>query len=444
MSLSHGWNYKKYLTLCSLLTSRNPKYNYEEIIDELMPMLKIKAIISIPLDATEEQKKQMKDDIEAIFENKLINKNYIGFINVILLQCTISYTRRYKNVYNDSYDAFFKIKIDGEIDVDAWKNTEILTDLLADNSRFEEVGEIFIRNIQNLENKKEYTLENIQDPTVQIFLIRWIDVFSSDEIIRGYFLNIHYGEVTTTKRWADAEYMVPYDFLEHDVTHSTTDYCINKRHYNASQMNYFFDFYKHCAATLNKEQFRKIRVYFFLQLHEGTCFLDPNEVHKAITIFQHYLNTIHVTEYSDTSGWDADRLSNKFDLLEMIPKSRLEVTKRDLSRLPKEKLEQIFEWIFSYSPDFLNMEPSDFSKLDLDTLWHQIPKSLLDIIIKSIRKDKIKDYLIECIVLYKVEYDSWSKSLRKSVQTKKSVTKKSVSKKTVSKKSFKGMKGSLK
>jgi hypothetical protein len=56
MSLTHGWNYKKYLSLCSLLTSRDPNYNYEEIIDELMPMLKIKAIISIPRDATEEQK----------------------------------------------------------------------------------------------------------------------------------------------------------------------------------------------------------------------------------------------------------------------------------------------------------------------------------------------------------------------------------------------------
>jgi len=105
-----SWNYKKYLELCSVLTSRSDEPNYEEIVEELMIMLKIKAIdktdkLFHEKDITKEEYHQIMDNIEVIFENKLSdhhdsgtdkkNINYIGFINIILLQCVLAFTERY-------------------------------------------------------------------------------------------------------------------------------------------------------------------------------------------------------------------------------------------------------------------------------------------------------------------------------------------------------------
>lgn len=386
------------MNLCSLLTSRNPGHDYEAIIEQLMVMLKIKAFEStllLHVDTSE-----ILGDMEEIFTNRLMDQNYIGFINIILLQCVIAFTRRYK-IYNRTYDECLKIE---------WKNSEALKNLIKENNEFEEVIRILLQDKEG----REYTLENIVNPSMNIFLVRWIDVFSSDEFIRGYFLNIHYGEVITTKRWADAEYMVPFDFLEHDIGHANADFCIQKQHYDSVKMNHFFNFYKHCA-TLDKEKFRKIRVYIFLQIHEGGCYLDPNAIKNTTTVFMHFLNTLDESQYSDSSGYDVARLSNKHDLLGMVPANRLVVTPNDIALLPKKDLDLILESIEGISPDLFLDEFSDITQI-LDRL----PKYLYNSILATVRRDKIKQYLFECILLYKLEYDSWkSEESRKSIKSNK-------------------------
>jgi len=105
-----SWNYERYLVLCLVLTSRSEEPNYEEIVEELMVMLKIKAISETNKlfhegQINQQERKDIIDNIKLIFKNKLSYSrdkegdkediNYIGFINIILLQCAIAYTKRY-------------------------------------------------------------------------------------------------------------------------------------------------------------------------------------------------------------------------------------------------------------------------------------------------------------------------------------------------------------
>jgi hypothetical protein len=205
---------------------------------------------------------------------------------------------------------------------------------------------------------KDYTLENIRHLSMPIFLVRWIDKFSSDEFIRAFFLNIHYGEITSDRRTADDEVMTPIIFLEHDIGHFLGNFCYTTRHYDLAKMKHFFDFYQHCAATLPEPEFRKIRIYVFLQIHENNCHLDPNELITTrtmgtTTFFEYYMNTSDSQNY-DTSGWDILRLSSERDLIKMVP------------------------------------------------------KDIREVVDKSERGEKIEEYIFDCIRLYKEKYDEWN------------------------------------
>jgi hypothetical protein len=396
-SSSNEWNYKTYLELCSLLTSRDQTHNYEEIVEELMTMLRTKAFKSTD-EITENGKKLnqtkvslIKTKLNEIFQNTLIGQNYIGFINLILLQCIIAFSLRYKSPEISTYDAFFEIN---------WTNTQELKDLIMRDNDFIGGDRILIQDKEG----KEYTLENIEDPSVIIFLVRWIDNFYSDEFIRGFFLNIHYGEVITTKRLADTYNMTPYEFLEHDIEHSVENECVRSREYDSSKMNHFFDFYNYCSYTLSRSQFQKIRVYIFLQIHEGFCYLDPNEMKGAITIFQYFLNNIDKSGHTgEISGYHVSRLRDKNDLLEMIPSHILKVTSNDISSLSPRLLNSIME-----------AGPVYVEPLDINDIFEKLKEVKKDDIIMEItdeiRKYKIKEYLLSCIILYKEEYDSWKET----------------------------------
>lgn len=140
-----SWNYGRYLELCSVLTSRSLEPNYEEIVEELMVMLKIKAIsetnkLSHERHINQQERKDIIDNIKLIFKNKLSysrdreNINYIGFINIILLQCAIAYTKRYiENTETflddvedfDIYNDFLNLECLDDADVGAklWTDT---------------------------------------------------------------------------------------------------------------------------------------------------------------------------------------------------------------------------------------------------------------------------------------------------------------------------------
>jgi len=75
---------------------------------------------------------------------------------------------------------------------------------------------------------------------------------------------------------------------------------------------------------------------------------------KGITIFEHFENTIDSPRFSNNSGWDAERLTKENDLMEMVPKDILKI----------------------------KSEP--------------------------VRNERIKQYLLECIRLYKEQYDAWN------------------------------------
>jgi hypothetical protein len=154
--------------------------------------------------------------------------------------------------------------------------------------------------------------------------------------------------------------MTPILFLEHDVSHFLGNNCYTKRHYDLAKIEHFFDFYQYCAETLPEPEFRKIRVYVFLQIHENSCYLDPNELITTrkmgtTTFFEYYMNTSKFpdSQNSGTSGWDISRLSSERDLISMVPKK--------------------------------------IQKLD-----------------KSERAKKIEEYIFDCIRLYKEKYDKWN------------------------------------
>jgi len=422
-----SWNYGRYLELCSVLTSRSLEPNYEEI-EELMVMLRTKAFKStdeITVNGKKLNKTKailIKTKLTEIFRNTLIGQNYIGFINLILLQCIIAFTMRYTLIETESYNKFFQIN---------WTNTEDLRALIMSDNDFIRGVRILIQDKEG----KDYTLENIRDPSVIIFLVRWIDNFYSDEFIRGFFLNIHYGEVITTKRLADTFYMTPYDFLEHDIEHSLEYECVRSRKYDLSKMNHFFDFYKYCSYTLSKPQFQKIKVYVFLQIHEGFCYLDPNEIKEGITIFQYFLNNIDTCglRTGEISGYHVHRLRDKNDLLGMIPSNILKITSNDISLLSPGLLNSIME-----------AGPVYVEPLDINDIFEKLKEVKKDYIIMGITdelmKYKIKEYLLSCIILYKEEYNSWKetqwggcltkrKSQKKIAKQKNRKTKKSQNKK---------------
>ena len=239
--------------------------------------------------------------------------------------------------------------------------------------------------------------------------MRWVDVFSSDELIISYFLNVHCCEIVTTKRWADAEYMTPYDFLVHDIGHRVSDSCTKFTQANLAQ---FYKFYTFCKRTLDKENFRKIRVYFFIQIHESNCYIDPYELVKGKPVYQHLIDSIDDDRLPSTFGYYAARIKNERDLSGLIPADQLKISPKDILELiPEDMLESTLDTTLSLNPTLLDMEPSDILKMDPEDILKLLPAS----IIHMVTLKKIKLYLLECIHLYIQEYDKWNKSSVKTM-----------------------------
>jgi hypothetical protein len=267
------------------------------------------------LDRNNKQMDKIFENLEEIFkkQNELdpADNNYIGYINLISLQCVIAFTIRYfdeGNIFDDEYDIDDESYSYDYIFLSKWTDYKILKTIINENKFL-----LFLVE----EKGKEYTLENIEDPNMRIFFVRWIDKFSSDEIIRNIFSNVEICEIITKKRMADGELIFPLTFLMHDISHGIDDYCDKK--YSPEEMQHFFDFYKHCANTLSSSEFRKIRVYVFLELHESEeCRLIP-----------HYYRPTPSSRIDEQTQTLIDRLKDKDDLQGMIPQS---ILKTEMSR----------------------------------------------------------------------------------------------------------------
>jgi len=368
------WNYETYNSDCQLLTSRDPSLDYMVIKQRMVDMLKdktnleIEKIEAILVNKDLRAVQEMKTLVDPIFDSAMGNihdENHIGFINILLTQCTILFTIRYVEPYSDkepSMEMYDALKIDW------WDYTALKRDILTKK------GEVFydyenLRCLLGYEKGEffEYTLENISDPTVVIFLVKWMNRFSSDEEIRSFFQNIHHCEIITTSRFADAVKMTPYEFLEHDIQHVSSNNCWRQGY----DLNKFYRFYNYCSENLEKDKFRKIRVFMFFEIHESQCHLNVDELvtvtreKSKIPYFKYFKNEV-------TSRGDIyyRRFRDKRDLIEMIPPSK---------------------------------------RTDEGTI----------------------EYLIECIDLYKLEYDKWKsvnglgkrvKKTRKDKQTVKRKT----------------------
>ena len=346
------WNYEEYLHLCYLLNSRDPHHNYRKITHALFNMLKIKAIDSTrilmkkniktikertveeikrlgsyeheiqklklrekeKLDRNNKQMDKIFENLEKIFkkQNEIdpSDNNYIGYINLISLQCVIAFTIRYfdeGNTLDDEYVSDDETSGFDSIFLSRWTDYKILKTII-NTDRF--------LHFLVQEKGREYTLENIEDPNMRIFFVRWIDKFSSDEIIRNIFSNVEICEIITQKRMADGQLFSPLDFLIHDIDHGNDDFCVKK--YSPQKMQHFFDFYKHCANTLTTKDFRKIRLYVFIELHESEeCRLDPQyRLSMASRLDEHTKKHL-------------DRLTDEKELKEMIPPSILKTKTRE-------------------------------------------------------------------------------------------------------------------
>jgi len=370
------WNYEEYLHLCYLLTSRDPRHNYRKITHALFNMLKIKAIDSTrtlmkkniktikegtaeeikklgsiyeheiqklklrekeKLDRNNKQMDKIFENIEEIFkkQNRIdpSDNNYIGYINLISLQCVIAFTIRYfdeGNTLDDEYDSEDETSGFDSIFLSKWTNYKILKTII--------IKERLLPFLVQ-EKGREYTLENIEDPNMRIFFVRWIDKFSSDEIIRNIFSNVEICEIKTKKSMADGFVEDPLSFLMHDIEHGTDDFCVKR--YSPQQMEVFFNFYKHCADTLSRKDFRKIRLYVFIELHESEeCRLDPS-----------YYRPSPSHRIDEETSKILKRLYNKHDLQEMIPEN---ILKMHFSIREYEIRQYYFECVNLYHKEYLS------------------------------------------------------------------------------------------
>jgi hypothetical protein len=288
---------EKYLTLCKELVNniKNKIYKDNDIKTRSILYYSKEIIINdinyLILNDSHLQK-SIITEINIFYNNVIhqldnqLDNNYIGMINIFLLQCIILFTSyninehyRFNNNMNNNYVIYnYLIQYN-------WKDYEFIKNSL--------------KNIDNL--KYLYKSKN------SIFLIIIKKTFKINEIIESFLDNIFYCGFSYNINYADGILMTPFEFMRHDIIHGN-NYFFIKKDLDIELLKEFYNYSK----DIDKEAFKKINLIFFLIVHESYIIFFPSSLEKIEN------NIDSLFSYLQSS---ITRFIRTNDLGELIPKS---------------------------------------------------------------------------------------------------------------------------
>ena len=285
---------KQYNKNCKMLTDRSskPLEEYEVIKKGILDFMYEKAKVNVDkiiregvvvncsderAMLTEEEKEYAASTLETIFgsaNDNIGDSNIIGFLNIVGFQCSLLFTVLVMNTRGPAlwYDGFLLQEFFREDPIDipfyevciskAWMKYTVMKTLLI--NIVEEEYLLFTLLVQSIEGQ-EYTIENIENPDIPIYLTKWITQLNLEETILNNLNNVFYCEISSEIKYADAFCIIPYSNLYHDLVHGANYYrscqsTIDNKHY--------LEFYQYCKTHLDPDNLRKLKIYMFFQLHE--------------------------------------------------------------------------------------------------------------------------------------------------------------------------------
>jgi hypothetical protein len=300
-----------YLRLCRQVTSRDSTLDYPAITAEILKFTKDEAIAIIPEEYDTGKKTAIRRDLEAIFAAIPDDKNYIGKINLVCLQCILLFTEHCmdpaaKSFPVNSNDAFFYYSRLKRID---WRNYSKLQAYIAAGS-----GET--RQVENLYfssasyPKRFYTTN--EPPRSMIFLVTILDYLSITEIIETCLDNVILCGMTGKFDYADGRFISPYEFLEHDITHGNNyeGFCFQRAGIPYEDIQ---SFYRYCVnGHLSAKEVYCMKVLIFFLIHESLCDYFPE--YGKLTVDR------IISDLTTTSLIGMRRFENLNDLGKIFPK----------------------------------------------------------------------------------------------------------------------------
>jgi len=286
--------YKEYDIYCFLLTSRRTDIDYQFIVRKLLVLIKKEAranlelieengfikscrgkTVSIETDPVRdlvilaEMKRNFEEMILSVEEN-IDDPNYIGLINIFSLQCSILFSSPFTRFYvnqNNELIIYQYIKNKNWTSYNVMKEI-LLNQFFPQGKRYVGYSLMFLLG----DHKGEYSItdKSIVMPA-DIFLIKWMNYFDSNELVLSYFNKVYYCELVSFPQDADGQCFTPFEFLYHDALHAknSTRACS----LSVVSMKEMHKFYTYCIMNnyLSVTDLDKIKLCLFYELHEGMC-----------------------------------------------------------------------------------------------------------------------------------------------------------------------------
>lgn len=217
-----------------------------------------------------QQMKEMLNEIYSSCLRNLSDENHIGLINVFLFQCVILFTKHLGVIHE-----FYIPRL-----IDVWNTFSTGWMDYNDTKRQLSITPTFNRLVL-IQEGVPYTLENLskrQYNEYGIFLIKWINGFDSDTVIKDYLNNVFYCEIVSHATYADGRCVAPFEYLYHDISHGVNFLygCGEERmSLDLNTMEQFYNFVKNLMeeGRITLTKFKKIKALIFYELHEGECYL---------------------------------------------------------------------------------------------------------------------------------------------------------------------------
>ena len=267
-----------YMTLINALTSRLPadKIDYPRLSNDILNISKIEVLKKIPPEYDDAIKTDIEHRINKYFSdaNMIADNNYIGKINIVLLQCLILFTDYAMKLTHSKLRGLppgIEVVYSTLIE-DKWENYNTIIKILK-----------YIR-------VKGYVgmLYPITITDKKLFIITVVDYLSITDIVESFLNNVFYCGFSSTFTKADGYDYSPFEFTVHDIIHADNlNYFIMMGSVNLEDLK---NYYYYCKNTIdNKKELYKIKLFIFLQIHEGPRTVGPsyagNKYNNNLTIF---------------------------------------------------------------------------------------------------------------------------------------------------------------
>jgi len=294
---------KEYLHHCYELLYRPNEESKKYLLDKLETVcsLKINELYS-------SNTVKLNEYLRIIFENiDILDKNYIGVVNIVSLQCSILFT--YASIGLSDYidGGYFFTK-------SFQRSFESITEGVNFQSLKESTSWLYYKNITT---RKKLCMSPIEELyTVHNGLIILIDYISIDKIVKLSIDDKFYCGFCFEKTIADGSSMLPFDFVTHDVSHY---YHFSRRlddpTYKTQTLQKIKTFYEFINTSKDKDVKYACMCMIFLYTHERFDAFFLEDLPKKVSF-----KTIFLDQAVVTTKRMFERMFDNNDLGLLIPR----------------------------------------------------------------------------------------------------------------------------